>query len=1111
MTTSIISAATEAQLQQVFLAVTARAYNDMNFYPFIYTFNGTCIAHGWNSANLGRRLQDIVNASTQLRGLQDGTVLHETFAQSAAEGGGWAGYWWRNSEGEDPYLKIALVSGVSHFGEHYYLGVGFTHVQSPCADGPHCATCKQNYNYPCAWANAKGLIGHAHSLLFMSNRHTATEAFALLSENKSYGGGGSLWGRDANSTADWLYPFVYDFNGTCVAHGANKAYVGRKLWDIINGSAALSRVVNGRDLHEKFVAAASGEGRWVSYDWWSGTDAAVYQKLSYSAPHTAFEPRFCACTCAHTHIIVARHTVVRVTREGRMYYLGVGLADYDWHVHGQKLSGEGGGTSRWLWGCSVENQHPCSEDWAMTVAGRRMSTVLKAASYAELQASFSKPTQSKITFGFETHVHNGTSVLWDGHDASFIGKPIGEWLSAVGLSQADLLPHHSAGSWLGPFDMRLTRGGEPASRYLFLLSLPVEDELADGLKDGVGDVYNVLVAVSGTDPMKVAAPSSETGGANECLQRPSAPLPKTSGGDLDDHSERIKCVTLTAEIASASEYCSNEVNAYGVCPGFPNTWSDGAYTLDLACVDRAANEGRWENDTFCSCAANYNLRFAAERKAQCSAPKDECALEDSSCANHLILQTEYSQYCSLKPSDPSESWYPWTNLYVAVIVSVSSLVLFVALPLAIVLFNRYTKAEGEVRSTLLQTRLFDLVVWLGVFMHSVATPLAFVHSSNMTDGTCTARTVLTFLATAMVFLGVALRMGFGGGAMAGVESEKALLEKKVLAMAEMVLFFIALVLYGIMASSSNSRAAVGNLNRTVGADTDDQSQLDVRICRDVKNFSPESLTLLYLPLLVMGVLCFGLVRLCVVDSTWCGSLRPTLVAIILNLIAAFLLLLLPEAFVTEFPTRATRATLGFVVGSVTLCTEFVLPMYRQWEQQKKCRQESHLYEKANGVDQLFRMDVKDRAPFRTEEKGDGWHLFLSHRWKTAQDQVHSLHANLRVMVPTLRIWLDTEEANSNTTAIVDAVKDCDVFLLFLTPEYLKSFFCQKELFTAWTNNIPIIIMRDKEFAEDEFALSIKYFSNKQANGGKWSAEEIVKLLEAIEHVRFINHAFAHRP
>ena len=544
-----------------------------------------------------------------------------------------------------------------------------------------------------------------------------------------------------------------------------------------------------------------------------------------------------------------------------MYYLGVGLADYDWHVHGQKLSGEGGGTSRWLWGCSVENQHPCSEDWAMTVAGRRMSTVLKAASYAELQASFSKPTQSKITFGFETHVHNGTSVLWDGHDASFIGKPIGEWLSAVGLSQADLLSHHSAGSWLGPFDMRLTRGGEPASRYLFLLSLPVEDELADGLKDGVGDMYNVLVAVSGTDPMKVAAPSSETGGANECLQRPSAPLPKTSGGDLDDHSERIKCVTLTAEIASAPEYCSNEVDAYSVCPDFPNTWSDGAYTLDLACVDRAANEGRWENDTFCSCAANYNLRFAAGRKAQCSASKDECALEDSSCANHLILQTEYSQYCSLKPSDPSEIyWYP-------------SIVVIVIIP-------------------------------------------------------------------------------------------------------------------------------------------------------------------------------------------YCMLRR----------------------------------------------------------RQKKIRDAKLLFIK--GEDRELHMPPPFRG--RTEEKGGKpipgkqcWHLFLSHRWSTAQDQVHSLHADLREVVPTLRIWLDTEMANSTTNAIVNAVKDCDVFLLFLSPGYLESFFCQKELRTAWTNEIPIIIVRDKEFKTDEFGLAIKYFKERSSSGkvfDGWKKEkDIVKLLEAIEHVRFINHAFAHRP
>jgi hypothetical protein len=74
---------------------------------------------------------------------------------------------------------------------------------------------------------------------------------------------------------------------------------------------------------------------------------------SRTVRQTAFEPRFCTCTSVLTLTSSSRVTVVRVTREGRMYYLGVGLADYDWHVHGQELSGEGGGTSRWLWGCSV--------------------------------------------------------------------------------------------------------------------------------------------------------------------------------------------------------------------------------------------------------------------------------------------------------------------------------------------------------------------------------------------------------------------------------------------------------------------------------------------------------------------------------------------------------------------------------------------------------------------------------------------------------------------------------------------------------------------------------------------------------------------------------------
>ena len=110
--------------------------------------------------------------------------------------------WWTNKEGEAPYLKTALISGVSRFGQQYYMGVGFEHVQSPHVRGPHCATCKQNFNYPCAWTNAKALIGHCQSLVFMSNRHSVAEAFDLLSQNQSYGGGGRTADRASEPSSN---------------------------------------------------------------------------------------------------------------------------------------------------------------------------------------------------------------------------------------------------------------------------------------------------------------------------------------------------------------------------------------------------------------------------------------------------------------------------------------------------------------------------------------------------------------------------------------------------------------------------------------------------------------------------------------------------------------------------------------------------------------------------------------------------------------------------------------------------------------------------------------------------------------------------------------------
>jgi hypothetical protein len=83
------------------------------------------------------------------------------------------------------------------------------------------------------------------------------QAFGLVTADTRYGGGGrAAAGRGMAASPDWLYAFIYDFNGTAVAHGANAAFIGRNLWDIINGSARLRVLVDGRQLHEDFLAAA---------------------------------------------------------------------------------------------------------------------------------------------------------------------------------------------------------------------------------------------------------------------------------------------------------------------------------------------------------------------------------------------------------------------------------------------------------------------------------------------------------------------------------------------------------------------------------------------------------------------------------------------------------------------------------------------------------------------------------------------------------------------------------------------------------------------------------------------------------------------------------------
>jgi signal transduction histidine kinase len=71
-----------------------------------------------------------------------------------------------------------------------------------------------------------------------------------------------------------LYPFIYDLDGVCVAHGARPALVGKNLISL--------KDQNGVYLIQEMISLAKGPGNgWVDYKWPNPITNKIEDKSSY--------------------------------------------------------------------------------------------------------------------------------------------------------------------------------------------------------------------------------------------------------------------------------------------------------------------------------------------------------------------------------------------------------------------------------------------------------------------------------------------------------------------------------------------------------------------------------------------------------------------------------------------------------------------------------------------------------------------------------------------------------------------------------------------------------------------------------------------------------------
>jgi signal transduction histidine kinase len=333
-------------------------------YLFMYHYDGPLKAHFHLNRFAGESLPYMFEQLN--RNPQEGADLHVAL-RAAAEGvgDGWVQYPWKNTPEEPEYTKIAFVVNVQFMGENYLLGCGYnfimgdvvfpTYAMEVAARNEDIAeeevSCP-GYNLPCSFGNTLQLSSHtlSHGL---SSPLALDDTFAAITDGTQF------------KIDGWGYAFMFDFNGTCVAHAVKEfvGLTGTEMFEVLGIDS-----VDGLDLHNRFKKAAQLGGGFVLYDWSDAkTPNDMYQKVSY---------------------------IFSLTRDGRSYYGGVGFnheraplypnLDTGFQINGAPIP------------CSSDYGSECSELNSQAILGQALGDLVLSSSETKVRLSSVKQPAANV-------------------------------------------------------------------------------------------------------------------------------------------------------------------------------------------------------------------------------------------------------------------------------------------------------------------------------------------------------------------------------------------------------------------------------------------------------------------------------------------------------------------------------------------------------------------------------------------------------------------------------------------------------------------------------------------------------------------------------------------
>jgi hypothetical protein len=123
-----------------------------------------------------------------------------------------------------------------------------------------------------------------------------------------------------------------------------------------------------------------------------------------------------------------------------------------------------------------------------------------------------------------------------------------------------------------------------------------------------------------------------------------------------------------------------------------------------------------------------------------------------------------------------------------------------------------------------------------------------------------------------------------------------------------------------------------------------------------------------------------------------------------------------------------------------------------------------------------------------------FHAFFSHVWSTGQAKSHAIVRKIQLIIPGVRIWLDVDDIDNSGGDLEQAVSESEVFIVFISKDYFKSWNCRREIYAAVRLGKPFVVI----YEGDESALEIMINECRRFCTGTTDDETLSKILHHLE-------------